>query len=196
MAIISKSPSVFAWSAAGNASAVTVGGTGTTAMIFPISASAGAPAGTACVLNAPGSGRCEGKVFYISASGYVKTGASTITVTPTIFAATSLPALANQLTPGSYTTLAAPTGVSIATASTVPWFIEAELIGDSISGIIHGNMRTMINNALTGPVAISSTLTSVSFNGEPPFVAACGMTFSVSNANNLAQLDAFYLSAD
>ena len=199
MPIISKAPGVVAWSAAGNASAVTVSGLLTASKIFPAQANLGLASGSACVLTLPGSGRLEGKVFYVSASGVLTTAASTITVQPSLFAvsaATGLPSVANQLTPGSYTTLAAPTGVAIAAASTVPWFIEAELICDSISGICHGNMRTMINNTLTGPVACSNTLTGMKLDGDPAGFVVCGVSFSVSNAGNNAQIDAFYVTAD
>lgn len=193
--IIAQAPGIVAYSASGNANATTVSGLLTTAKIFPAMAS-GAASGSACILTLPGSSRLEGKVFYVSASGLLTTGASTITVQPQFFGVVALPTVANQLTPGSYTQVAAPTGVSIASASTVPWFLEAELIGDSISGILHGNMRTVINNTLTGPVALTSTLTSVSFKNDPVAYVAVGVSFSVSNAANADQLDAFYCSAD
>lgn len=195
--IIAKAPGIVAYPALANANATTVSGTGTTAMVFPTNVNTTQlPSGSALILSAPGSNRLEGCVFYVSASGVFRTGAATTTVTPAILAAIATPALASQLTPGSYTTMAAPTGVSIASAGTYPWFIEAELIADSASGILHGNMRTVINNALTGPVALSSTLTSVNLATEAPLIFVPAFTFSVSNANNYAQVDRFYLSAD
>lgn len=198
MPIINVAPGVVAYSASGNANATTVGGSNTTPYLFPQSIpNTQCPTGTAAAVKAPGSGRLEGRIFYISASGTVTTGASTITVTPAIYAiAGAMPTLASQLIAASYTALATPTGVSIAAASTVPWLIELEVMGDSTSGKLHGTMRTYINNTLTGPVALTNVLPSVSFTADPAAFFVPAMTFSVSNAANSAQLDAFYVSAD
>lgn len=204
MSVIAKAPGVVAYSAAGNSNATVVSGIGSTTVtrVFPaspvlVTTNGGAlPTTAPCSLTVPGSGRVEGKIFRIIASGVVTTGANTVTVTPSLCAAVSLPAAASQLTATSYTTLAAPTGVQIATASTVPWAIELQLQGDSISGVLQGAMRTMINNTLGAWAALGSTLTGVNFSTEPSFYVVPAFLFDTSNAANVAQLDSFVVLAE
>lgn len=203
MSIIAKAPGVVAFSASGNALSTTISGTGSTSVprIFGASPAllttngGSLPTTAPCSLTAPGSGRVEGKLFRVVASGWVTTGAA-LTVTPYMLAAVTLPAAASQLTVSSYTTIADPTGVAIGSATTVPWSMELVLEGDSVSGILQGTCNTLINNTYTASTALASTLTSVNFSTEPAFYVVPAFLFGTSNASNLVTLDNFVVVAE
>lgn len=164
-----------------------------TAQIFP---SAQTPT-LAYTLNAQGSGKLEQKRFYVRASGYV-TGGTTTNVTVTLYAVAGPNIPANPLTAGSWTVLGASTARAV-NSSTAPWFYEAALVFDSVSGKLHGTFTDVINNNLDAAAALSNVVTgingstSASLGVEPPIIFVVGITFSAANAGNIGNLGDFTL---
>jgi len=132
----------------------------------------------------PGSGRLEQMRFKVRASGSATTVGATTTFAP-------------SLVPGAVITgPAAPLGILAATVvntATTTWWIEAQLIFDSISGKLTGQFTGMINNTIIAAAAITPILGLNGSNApagtEPVFQVSCGATFGVNAASgNVARL--------
>jgi hypothetical protein len=183
----------------------------TSAQIFQLQANSAAlnPA-LACALYFPSGKKYDsaftntGAALSVRACGYVTTGA-TLNVTATLYGKQVIPApgaagSTAQITPANWTTLCASTARAVNSASS-PWMIEAVVQWDSVSGIMHGKFTAEINNLLDNWAALSSTLTGLtdtgnigqSSQGEPLCWFAVGITMSVANAANIAQLGSFEL---
>lgn len=162
-----------------NGPAANLVGNTTSAQIFPLLVNGLASATLACLIPVPGSFRLEQRQFIVRASGFV-TGGTTTNVTTTLYAGTSL-------TPGSNTVLQASTARAVNSTS-APWRIEAKLIFDSVSGKLHGTVEHEINNLFDAPAALTNVVTALVGSAEPVFNLCVGITFSASNANNLAGL--------
>lgn len=192
-------------------SAQTVGGTGTTAKIFqiapqPFTPSSIAPSG-AVTLPAPGSARLNGKKFTVRASGdaFVHGVAPTLQVQ-----------LLAALPGGANVVVAQSTAQTLTTNATYPWIIEAEVVGTTASGILHGVFKAAIDNLVNAPAALSNTLTGVNFGAstqqynnttgvvsiagntadEPAINFQIALVFGVSDASNLGTLYDFVLLKD
>lgn len=195
-------------SAGTNANAFQVSGAGTTAKIFPIPNSvipAGGTAQPAVMLLAPGSYRLEGEPFLVKAGGVVYVHGTTPTLAVALYYVnnTTYNSSAFQLaqtTPASWTlahTTATPQ--SITTATIVDWAMTATMQGDSQSGVLAGSVTyTIGNNAPTVGAAVTNTLTlntgvAGGMSIEPPAVFGVGLTFAVSDALNVGQMNYFYI---
>ena len=140
---------------------------------------AGEPgAGTQDNLNVPGSNRLNAQPFTVRAAGYTLYGAGTYT-------ASTIQILLCMGNTASFAVAAANAIVSMtafvaisyaaATATAVPWEIEAEVQGDNVSarlsGVGQGYQGTSANVATTIAIAralITNPITTVNMAAEPP----------------------------
>lgn len=182
--------------------AAAIGGTGTVAKLFPLVSNSAQPA----ALAAFGSGRLEGRQFYVRAGGKLFVNGTTPTVITSLYGIVGGVPAANPLVAASYTSLASQSAQTLTTASAYPWLIEAILQGDSTSGKLQGMFRVSVNNVPTAWAALSAQLTGVNLatqqalvNGlpvtsdEPSITFVAGVTFGVSDALNTANLLQFDL---
>lgn len=201
----------FLVNALASVSPATVGGTGTTQKIFQIASQPFTPAGVgpsgAVTLGAPGSGRLDGKKFTVRASGNAFVHGTTPTLQVQILAA---------IPGGSNVVLAQSTAQTLTTNANYPWYIEADLQGTTLSGILGGAFDCVIDNIVDKRLALSNALTSVNFGSasqqynnttgvvsiagntadEPSVNFQVALLFSVSDALNLGTLYEFALVRD
>lgn len=149
-------------------------------------------AGGNLLLLAPGSGRLEGRKFTIRHSGYATLAAGTYTaaVTAIIYGGKTLasPGAANALFSATASVVQSGT-----VATSVPYFVEADFEGDSVSGALQGVGEGVVNNTAQARAAIAQAPTGVSYVTEPPLSFAAGLIVA-SNAT-AAVLDQFTLEA-
>lgn len=179
----------------------TVGAAVTTSQIFTLASNSLLPV----TVGAPGKLALEAKRFTVRAEGSVKTAVDAYTVKATLFAALAVPA--TPLTPGNWTLLGAGTARAIATAGSVPWWIEANLIFDSVGGALQGNFQQMANNLFDGSAAITNQVTGINGTNvqvtqgasviqpaDPVVYFTVGLTFGTANAANLGTLSNFEIA--
>lgn len=158
------------------ASPSTVGGTGTTAKIFPSLLNSLSPA-TLALVQAQ-----NGQQVTVKASGTLFVHGTSPTINFLLQNGTSL-------TAGSNTTFATLTSVaSLTTATQYPFAVKVTLQGDSVSGIVQVVDAEIVCNGVSG-AATKTSLTGINFAG--PGAAAnvvFGVTFGVSDALNTASL--------
>lgn len=156
-----------------------------------------------CTLSVPGKLALEARRFTVRAEGNALVGAGAITVNITLLGATSIPA--NPLTAASWTTIGAGTAAAIATATSAPWWINADLIYDSVGGALQGTYTEFANNALKAVAAITNQLTGINGTNlpvvqpgpvtvqpaDPIAFFAVAVTFGTANAGNIANLANF-----
>jgi hypothetical protein len=149
----------------------------------------------ACSLSAPGKLVLEGKKFRVRAEGNVLTAVGTTTVKPQLLVGLVIPA--SPLVIGSWTALAAGAAVAVPTTG-CPWFTEADLIFDSVSGLMHGTSDQLVNNTFAALAAITGVLTGINSTNLPVVQAgpvtvqpadpvmqfAIGITYSAAGANS------------
>ena len=169
-----------------------------TAQIFPNLSIPTLPA----ILNVPAGGRLEQQKFKVRASGYATTQAATTTVLLSLFGKPVVPG--TPLTPANWTLLGASTARVVNTTS-CPWWIEADLTMDSISGKLGGTFNALINDLYDASAPIANILTGLNATSypvvqgantipavEPAFAVCVGITFgvnaSVGNIGNLGNL--------
>lgn len=198
------------------ASPVTVGGTGTTQKVFPyvpgpsigVAANSSSPFSGVGAIAVPGNNEVNGQNLVVLASGNFEVGAGGAcpNFTVKLLAATS----AANLAAGTYTTL----GTSgLITAQNLlgtfyPWSLEFEINGDSGSGIVQGSGAFLVdgtyvgNGSNAGAQGVMGTtsgwnqLSGINFSsGTPAFYLAVGVTFSVSESGNSANMYQFQLLA-
>jgi hypothetical protein len=147
----------------------------------------------ACTISLPGKLAIEGKKFRVRAEGNVLTAVGTTTVKPQILVGLVIPA--SPLVIGSWTALSA--GAAVACPVTgCPWFAEADLIYDSVSGLMHGTSDQLVNNTFAALAAITGVLTGLNGTNVPvvqggttvqpadPIVQfAIGITYGAAGAN-------------
>jgi len=152
---------------------------------------AGEPgAGTQDNLNLPGSNRLNGQPFNVRAAGYLTIAAGTYTsgATPIQFALYGANTASFAAASGNLLFSAAVAAFtwSSATAKTIPWEIEAEISGDSVSGLLVGASQGLITDPNGVRTAVARTTlsanlpTSVNFAAEPPLQFAVGVVFGTS----------------
>ncbi len=140
---------------------------------------AGEPgAGTQDNLNVPGSNKLNGQPFTVRANGYTTYGAGTYTAsTIQLLLCAANTASFAVATANAIVSMTAFVAISYAaaTATTVPWEIEAELTGDSVSarltGVGQGYQGTSANVATTVAIAraiVTNPLTTFNAATEPP----------------------------
>lgn len=140
----------------------------------------------ALVLPIPGSGRLESEDIEIFASGWATVGGVTPALNVTCFSGTSL-------TPGSNTILAAlGSAQTVTTSASYDWALWLSLFCSSKTGKVQGSFVIEIDNTVSARAAISNQLTSQNPATEPFLNLVIGVTFTVANAANVAQLNRFY----
>jgi hypothetical protein len=183
------------------AAALPLPGLVTTAQIFALASNALLPA----VVSAPGKYAIEQKRFRVRGEGNAFVSVNTTTVKPTLYGALVVPA--SPLVAANWTVLAAGAAVAIATTTlTCPWWIEADLIFDSVGGFLQGIWNQIVNNTYAAPAAIGNQLSGINGSNQnatqnavvippadPVVQFAVGLTFSVANALNGGNLSNFEL---
>ena len=179
----------------------TVGGTGTAIKYFPnlpgpsINVANTTPSATnaAGQLLVPGNNQLNGQPFSVIAAGNILAGSGggSTTITVAIYANTG--------------TVSSPTYSTLATGSfaaevvdnvAYPFYIEAKLQGDTLSGIVMGTQFVLIDNVIETVLAHTTTaLTGINFATNPPFGLVCGVTFGTSESGNSANLYRFSIDA-
>lgn len=184
---------------ASNGSAFNLVGNTTAAQIFQGTVN-NLASGVPAVIPVPGSAVLESLPFIVRATGWV-IGGTTTNVTVTLFAGTSL-------TPGSNTVLAVSTARAVNSAS-AQWRIEAKFNLSNLNvattfannapsntpGTLEGCFEAEINKLYDAWATLTNPLTGLNTQIEPVFNLCVGITFSASNAGNLAGMPTFYLEA-
>lgn len=147
----------------------------------------------ACTCPASGKQSLEGKRFRVRAEGNVIMAVGTTTLKPQLLAGTVVPA--SPLTIGSWTALAAGTAQACPTTG-CPWWVEADVICDSTSGLLHGTFAQLVNNVYVPLAAITGIVTGINGTNQsvlqgatnvppadPILWFAVGITFSAAGAN-------------
>ncbi len=189
----------------------TVGGTGTGIKAFPnlpgpsINVANATPTLTGTnstsnpkgQLDVPGSNRLNGQQFHVLASGNfeVGTGGACPNVTIGIYANTGTKVLGGAV----IATLAVSQAITTQSLDGVfyPWYVDVTLQGDTQSGIVQGNFTGKTDGtAWTNASGIlTNNLSGVNFStSEPAFGLIVGVTFSVSEAGNSANLFQFAIA--
>jgi hypothetical protein len=158
----------------------------------------------ACTIGAPGKLTLEGRKFKVRASGKATTTGATTTGAPSLYAANVVPA-SNPLAAASWKLLGTAVA-KVINAATSPWWIEADLIFDSISGVLGGSFTDFENMVIDGAVPVANGLTGLNGTNlnvvqggntigpqDPVCVFAAGFTFGVSGAGNTAYLTSLTL---
>ena len=171
--IIAKAAGAATYTLAAQAASTTVG----TATFLAATGQPGA--GSTLPLNLPGTARFNGKKFKVIASGLVKLGANTATVTvqPLIYASTSK-GFTVSAAAAIYSAAAISVTQSTASATYVPWEVEITVAGNDTSGTIAGAYEGSYNNGAVAAVsraAIVNAPTSIDFDAEPPLQFAAGI---------------------
>jgi len=182
---------------------VTVGGTGTTPKYFQrptgnftsgttIGPSASSGAGQ---LNAQGFNVLNGQKITVTAAGDFEVGSCGACPNVTI------DMVANT------GTVAAPIWTAIASTGAVttqpltgvfyPWYLEAQILGTTASGIIQGQFSAVVDNVLQNstPKVLLANLSGLNFATDPVFGLAVRVTFSVSDSGNSANMYQFQLAS-
>jgi hypothetical protein len=131
----------------------------TTAQIFSLASNSV----QACSIGLPGKLVLESKRFTVRAEGNAQVAAGTTTGNITLLGSLTLPAA--PLVPANWTTIKAGTAAAIAGLA-CPWWLQADLIFDSISGLLHGTVQ-LIANTLTATAAITGVLTGINGTNLP-----------------------------
>lgn len=142
----------------------------------------------ALVLSIPASSGLEKIPFKVQASGSIK-GGTTTNATVKLYFGTST-------TVGNNTMLGT-TGAVAANSATVPFFIEANLIYDSVGGRLTGTIKGIINATVLAETAVSALPTSIGTQASNAPVAnfVLSITFSVANAANAILVEDFAVHA-
>jgi hypothetical protein len=174
----------------------------TSAQIFALASNPLLPA----TVSAPGKLAIEAKRFRVRGEGNAVVSVNTTTVKPTLYAGLVVPA--SPLVAGSWTIIAAGAAVAISTTTlTAPWWIEADLIFDSIGGFMQGAWNQMVNNGWTANAAIGNQISGINGTNQnvvqatvtippadPVVQFALGLTFSAANAANVGNCSNFEVS--
>jgi len=156
----------------------------------------------AASVSLPGKLAIEQKRFTLRAEGNATVSTAAYTIKATLFGASALPSA--PLTPANWTLLGAGTARAVAAAGTVPWWIEANLIMDSTSGLLQGTFQQLVNNLFDAAAAITNQVTGLNGTNvtvtqatvpippaDPVAWFAVGITFGTAGANsaNLANFE-------
>jgi hypothetical protein len=156
-----------------------------TAQIFAALQSGTIPA--PALLSVPGGPyRMEAKRFRVRMSGAVTGAAAGVTANPFI-------AVGSSLTPGSNVVIAQPGTAGAIGAASCPYWLEADLIFDSLSGKLQGYFNGMVNNVAITNAALATVVTGLTSKNDPVFQLVCGVTFSTASTANVASLSEFVL---
>lgn len=165
-----------------------------TAQVFSLLSNALVPA----TVVAPGKLVLEAKSFKLRAEGnYSAAGAYTLKAS--LLGAVAIPAV--PLTAANWTLLGAGTARAIGAAGFSNWWIEANLIFDSDSGLLNGTFNQMVNNLYDAAAAIANQVTGINGTNvsktqagtvvpqtDPAVYFAVALTFGTANAANVGNL--------
>lgn len=137
-------------------------------------------------LQIPGNAELNGQRFLLSASGNILFGAGEASTTGKVglYLSFDLP----TATSPTYNTLIELTLTNQAVDGVYyPWYLNAELEGDTQSGILQIVKSGAINGTVTTSTQVTA-LTGANFSNDPGMTAVVGVTFGASNAGNSANL--------
>lgn len=135
-------------------------------------------AGANLIMALPGSARFSANKIWIFASGYAQSGPGTFTATvqPILYGDASLATVTTKPLFSATAGTLAYTGTAAAGAA-IPWYLQAEILGDNASGTFNGEGESAVGAAaykirtqLTAPVS------TINFNTEPCVKFAIGNT--------------------
>lgn len=132
-------------------------------------------AGSALILNAPGSGRLSGRTFTVVVNGYasVASGTGTATIQPILYGDASLATVTTKpLFSASAGTLAYTSTAAVA----VPFQLYVEFDGDTVSQKLQGIAQAVVNTTVTQQVTTVAAVSAINFTSEPPVKFALGFT--------------------
>lgn len=148
---------------------------------------------------APGKLILEAKRFTVRAEGYLTTNGA-YTAKASLVAGLTIPG--TPFTIGNWTLLGAGTARAVGT-TTCPWWIEANLICDSISGKLHGVFNQLVNNLYDATAAVANVVTGINGTNLPvgsvqpadPIVYfGVALTFGTADALNVGNLTNFEIA--
>lgn len=182
MYIISQAPA---------AAALTVSSGAATTAFAVIAGEPGA--GTQLNLNAPGSNRLNGQSFLVRASGFVTFPAGTYTSAATPLTISLYASNTASFAVASGNVIAALTAVPVftyaaAVAVSMPWEVEAQVSGDSISKSLMGTFQGYEGlgpnggtEVIVARAIITNPLTTFNAATEPPVQFAVGIVTAAAN---------------
>ena len=159
----------------------------------------------ACVLGVPGKLALESKRFTVRAEGNMQVAAGATTGKLSLLAALLPPAA--PLVAANWTLIGSGTARAVASLA-CPFFIEANLIFDSISGLVQGSFQQLVANLFDGSAPVANVLSGVNGTNvpqvqtgpvtvqptDPVFYLAAALTFSAAAAGNVGNLVNFELA--
>ena len=137
---------------------------------------------SALCLAVPSKSIMEGMPFEILISGVLAQLTAAGTIGLTLYAGSSL-------TPGNNVLVHAVAPVTV--TGTVPFYIKANLIGDSVSGHIVGTFKSLVNLTLGAEAAIASSLVAPNWATDPVQQFVLSVTPGAANAGNYVKLYEF-----
>jgi hypothetical protein len=159
-----------------------------TAQVFTLASNPLVP----CTLGVPGKLAIEGKRFTVRAEGNAQT-AGAFTCKASLLGALTIPA--TPLVAANWTLLGSGTARTISTAWAT-WWIDANLIFDSQSGLLQGTFNQQVNNLFDAAAALGNGLTGINGSNQvvtqggtpvqptdPAFYLAVALTFGTAGAN-------------
>lgn len=168
---------------------------------------AGEPgAGTQCNLNTPGSNRLAGQTFRVVAAGLINLPAGTFTSSATPFSIWISGANTASFAVAAANTIATSAAVAVftyasASATQVPWEVEAQLNGGSVLSGRQTYSLVDPNGIQSGDgasTAVAHALTGINFATEPAVQFGVALvTVAAANwpANSTLTLNSFYLES-
>ena len=88
---------------------------------------------------------------------------------------------------GTTAILGAPAAVAVANTS-VPWFIEASLVYDTVLGKLLGVFTALVGSTYSAAATVTSPAAALSNTGEPVAQFAAGGVFSAASSGNIITL--------
>ena len=134
-------------------------------------------AGSNLIMGLPGSARLSANKVTIFATGYAQSGPGTFTATvqPILYGDASL---ATVTTKPLFTATAgtlAYTGTA-ATGATIPWYIQAEILGDTLSNTFTGEAESAVGATYKIRTQLTAPVSTITWASEPPVKFAIGNT--------------------
>lgn len=169
------------------------------AQVFTLASNALQPVTVA----APGKSAIDGRRFTVRAEGRAQVTTAAYTVKASLLAALVAPA--TPLVAANWTLLGAGTARAIATPNVpVPWWLEANLIFDSLGGALQGSFSQLANNLFDAQAALANQVTGINATNlpvtqagtvvqpaDPALVFAIALTFGTADAGNIGALNNF-----
>jgi len=179
---------------------VSVGGTGTAIKYFPIvpGASIGVASTKNGYLYVSGNGSANGQQLSVRASGNLNVGAGavssplvTVGLYPVTFVGTVGTIVSTAIISQQSTTAMEPTQAAI------PWALNVNLIGDTLSGLVQaiGGAIAIDGTAGTFSTGLVTGLTAINFSNPIPYGVVVGVTFSQSESGNNANMYQFEIQS-